>query len=305
MFLPAVTGYIGGGVTKLDGLPTAGMALNVVEFIHSTDGLRTFQLVAGTDAESSPAVIRPDDYDAGTNARVWKLQDRALLDAPSDGTTYGRNNGAWIAVSAASINLGTIAAWVAQTGNDGTGVCGDPAHPYATAQAAVTAGARALVLIPRDDAGTYGPVTTGTPLSFIGFDASRCIVGPITATAGISLTGNGAGLVTVSEISADGVAGAPGTSGTAGGDVHARGFALGSMHSIGGSATSGPSGGANGANGGILVCEVPATSPTIPPALEETEPTGTTTGFPPPAAATGATEGLSRLAGASSTATLL
>jgi|688.fasta_scaffold01691_29 hypothetical protein len=69
-----VTGYIGGS-GNLDGIATASGAIatgQVVWFIHATEGFVVFELVAGTDAEASPAVIRPDDYNAGTNARVWK-----------------------------------------------------------------------------------------------------------------------------------------------------------------------------------------------------------------------------------------
>src|SRR5690349_12675957 len=39
----------------------------------SSDVLRVYELVAGADAESSPNVIRPNDYTASTNEKVWKL----------------------------------------------------------------------------------------------------------------------------------------------------------------------------------------------------------------------------------------
>lgn len=35
--------------------------------------LRVYELVSGTDAESSPNTIRPNDYAGGTNEKVWKL----------------------------------------------------------------------------------------------------------------------------------------------------------------------------------------------------------------------------------------
>jgi len=72
-FDSAIVGYTGGGATALDGVATAS-ALTVgyyLEFVHSTDGPRAYQLKAGTDAESSPDIIRPDDYNASTNAKVW------------------------------------------------------------------------------------------------------------------------------------------------------------------------------------------------------------------------------------------
>jgi hypothetical protein len=32
----------------------------------------TYQLVSGTDAENLPFVVRPSDYNSGSNAKVWK-----------------------------------------------------------------------------------------------------------------------------------------------------------------------------------------------------------------------------------------
>ncbi len=45
---------------------------SVAQFVHSTDGFRVYKLYAGTDAESVDAIIRPDDYNASTNTKVWK-----------------------------------------------------------------------------------------------------------------------------------------------------------------------------------------------------------------------------------------
>lgn len=73
-FLTTLTGYTGGGATNLDGVPTANKTFAILGFDHPTDGLRFFRLTAGTDAEASPGIIRPDDYHAATNARVWKLR---------------------------------------------------------------------------------------------------------------------------------------------------------------------------------------------------------------------------------------
>lgn len=71
--LPSVIDYLGGGTTKLDGLETVHAAVPVFYcFNHSTDGMRWYVLRAGTDAEDSPGIIRPDDYDGSTNAKVWE-----------------------------------------------------------------------------------------------------------------------------------------------------------------------------------------------------------------------------------------
>lgn len=71
-FLAGLTGYTGGSATDLDGVVTVGKVFHVVVFVHATNGLQFYQLVAGTDAEASPGIIRPDDYNGATNARVWK-----------------------------------------------------------------------------------------------------------------------------------------------------------------------------------------------------------------------------------------
>ena len=70
-----ITGYTGGTASDLDGLSTLSLDVDtVVVFDHATDGLRWYRLSAGTDAESSPDVIRPDDYNNPNNAKVWKLR---------------------------------------------------------------------------------------------------------------------------------------------------------------------------------------------------------------------------------------
>lgn len=70
----AVTALTGGG-TALDGIITAAGAVSTGSRADVTIGTVAYlyQLQAGTDAESSPAIIRPDDYNGATNARVWKL----------------------------------------------------------------------------------------------------------------------------------------------------------------------------------------------------------------------------------------
>lgn len=73
---PLVTGLTGGGSTKLDGIVTTTIDVSMLPYVlgilHTTDGLVVYKLVPGTDAEASPGVIRPDDYDGSTNAKVWK-----------------------------------------------------------------------------------------------------------------------------------------------------------------------------------------------------------------------------------------
>jgi Head domain of trimeric autotransporter adhesin len=78
-----ITGLTGGTAVTLDGIPTeitSGEVIptNAIVAVVISGSLSHYQLVAGTDAESSPDVIRPDDYDGSTNARVWKLRTISL-----------------------------------------------------------------------------------------------------------------------------------------------------------------------------------------------------------------------------------
>jgi len=75
VFLKDVVGYTGGGSTKLDGLPTVSLSVPRLYAFKSTTaptGLHFYQLRAGTDAEASPGIIRPDDYDGTDNAKVFE-----------------------------------------------------------------------------------------------------------------------------------------------------------------------------------------------------------------------------------------
>lgn len=74
-WLPTTTSQIGGTAADLDAIATAGVTVGKLVMFKDADSadlLRTYQLTSGTDAESAPAVIRPDDYNASTNAKVWK-----------------------------------------------------------------------------------------------------------------------------------------------------------------------------------------------------------------------------------------
>ena len=72
-FNGTITGYTGGGTTNLDGLATINRSVpSLLAFDHASYGGKVFKLRAGTDAEASPAIIRPDDYNASTNAKVWE-----------------------------------------------------------------------------------------------------------------------------------------------------------------------------------------------------------------------------------------
>jgi hypothetical protein len=71
-YLQTITGYTGGAATDLDSVPTENIEVPALFFMQHTTGLpHGFLLEAGTDAEDSPNIIRPDDYSA-SNQKVWK-----------------------------------------------------------------------------------------------------------------------------------------------------------------------------------------------------------------------------------------
>lgn len=69
-----LTALTGGAAGSLDGLDTAGGEITVGRFVAvvTSDILGFYRLYSGTDAESSPSIIRPDDYAGTTNEKVWK-----------------------------------------------------------------------------------------------------------------------------------------------------------------------------------------------------------------------------------------
>ena len=63
-------------IAGLKAITTTGLAVGPYVSFRDTDNAdayRCYQLVAGTDTESSPDIIRPTDYAASTNEKVWKL----------------------------------------------------------------------------------------------------------------------------------------------------------------------------------------------------------------------------------------
>lgn len=92
----AGTGAIGAPImaaTTLDAIATVDLEVGLLAHFANASILYTYQLTAGTDAESSPDVIRPDDYATTTNEKVWKL-----IAASSHGLPYTFLNGRFKAV---------------------------------------------------------------------------------------------------------------------------------------------------------------------------------------------------------------
>jgi hypothetical protein len=71
-FLKASDGLAFGSLTTLAGLATTSLVAGVVRLaVHGGQG-GMWQLTAGADATNEPWVKRPDDFNAETNAKVWK-----------------------------------------------------------------------------------------------------------------------------------------------------------------------------------------------------------------------------------------
>jgi len=74
--LEKVTALTGGGAGALDAIVTVGYAvgLRAIYWNEGSDQVSFYRLATGTNAESSPSIIRPDDYATTTNEKVWKKQ---------------------------------------------------------------------------------------------------------------------------------------------------------------------------------------------------------------------------------------
>lgn len=66
------TTLTGGSAVALDSLATAGMSDGTIVTVFNGSGLSLYRLSTATTAESSPSVIRPEDYSA-SNTRIWTL----------------------------------------------------------------------------------------------------------------------------------------------------------------------------------------------------------------------------------------
>lgn len=70
---PSLTGLTGGTSTDLDSVATVSRSIGEVVDLTVGNDLRIYELQSGTTAESSPGTIRPDDYAASTNEKIWTL----------------------------------------------------------------------------------------------------------------------------------------------------------------------------------------------------------------------------------------
>jgi hypothetical protein len=66
-----ITGLTGGTATDLDGIVTLGATVPQVVMLVIGGAAKLYRLAAGTTAEASPGIIRPDDYASSTNEKIW------------------------------------------------------------------------------------------------------------------------------------------------------------------------------------------------------------------------------------------
>jgi hypothetical protein len=69
---PTITALTGTGTNALAAIVSTTLPLSRVLGVVVGGSLSFYQLQAGTSATSAPGIIRPNDYNATTNARVWK-----------------------------------------------------------------------------------------------------------------------------------------------------------------------------------------------------------------------------------------
>lgn len=107
--------------TGLKAVVTVGVSVNIVIFFASSGlALSAYKLIAGTDAESLPNIVRPTDYDGSSNQKVWKLISISAsvitndTDVKiSDQNDFTDNSGTalpynWISNTANSANLNVV-----------------------------------------------------------------------------------------------------------------------------------------------------------------------------------------------------
>jgi hypothetical protein len=113
---PDITGLTGGTATDLDGIPTVGLAEGTMVAVFDGSETRIYRLTSGTNPESSPGVIRPDDFADPGNTKVWI----ASLSSDPEETGYTPSGGGGgTTYSVGDFAQGGVVFWVDETGQHG------------------------------------------------------------------------------------------------------------------------------------------------------------------------------------------
>lgn len=114
---PDITGLTGGTATDLDGIPTTGLAEGTMVAVFDGTETRLYRLTSGTNPESSPGVIRPDDFADPGNTKVWI----ASLSSDPEETGYipSGGGGGGTTYSVGDFAQGGVVFWVDETGQHG------------------------------------------------------------------------------------------------------------------------------------------------------------------------------------------
>ncbi len=77
---PAIP-FVFGGVSSLDSIPTTTLAAGRIQCVNTVSGVYVYELQNSSAPEFFPWVIRPDDFDASSNAKAWFLAELELFRA--------------------------------------------------------------------------------------------------------------------------------------------------------------------------------------------------------------------------------
>lgn len=185
-----ITGLTGGTATDLDSIQTASdaTAVGVVVAITVSSTLYFYKLNAGTTAESSPDIIRPDDYAASTNEKYWSLIPSAVGHWTASNATYSGSEYTKWTPSSGTAN---VAAIVAPKGTgafildtpDGASTGGNNRGTYAVdtqlsrgAASNVASGAYSALLAGRNNtvSGGYSAILAGSDCTVAGSYSVAC-----------------------------------------------------------------------------------------------------------------------------------
>ena len=185
-----ITGLTGGTSTDLDSIQTASdaTAVGVVVAITVSSTLYFYKLNSGTTAESSPDVIRPDDYATTTNEKYWSLIPSAVGHWTASNATYSGSEYTKWTPSSGSTNVSAI---VAPKGSgafildtpDGASTGGNNRGTYSVdtqlsrgAASNVASGAYSALLAGRNNtvSGGYSAILAGSDCTVAGSYSVAC-----------------------------------------------------------------------------------------------------------------------------------